>query len=118
IVVLGSEYLSRTGLLAGDAPQGLIFPALFSIGVILITLNFANVHLDTHAVLVGDLNLASFHQLNIAGVEVGPSYLYLMLAVLLVNAAFLTIFYHQLKVTTFDREFATSIGIRSGILNT
>ena len=38
---------------------------LFSGGVILVTLNFANVHLDTHAVLVGDHNLAAWHQLII-----------------------------------------------------
>src|SRR5690625_6129699 len=48
VVVLGSEWLTRTGLLTGDAPQGLVFPALFSGGVILVSVNFANVHLDTH----------------------------------------------------------------------
>ncbi|MFV0428037.1 MAG: metal ABC transporter permease [Arachnia sp.] len=118
IVVLGSEWLGRTGLLTGDAPQGLIFPALFSAGVILVTVNFANVHLDTHAVLVGDLNLAAWHQLTIDGVSWGPSYLYVMLAVLLANITFITLYYPKLKITTFDPQFATSLGIRSGLLNT
>lgn len=118
VVVLGSEWLSRTGLLAGDAPQGLIFPALFSIGVIMVTIDFANIHLDTHAVLVGDLNLAAFRQLTVAGVSLGPTYLYVMLAVLAANIVFLVAFYPKLKVTTFDPEFAASIGVRSGMLNT
>lgn len=118
VVVLGSEWLTRTGLLTGDAPQGLIFPALFSVGVILVSLNFANVHLDTHAVLVGDLNLAAFRHLVIGGVSIGPPYLYVMLGVLALNVVFLAVFYPQLKVTTFDAEFATSLGIRSGLLNT
>lgn len=118
VVVLGSEWLARTGLLTGDAPQGLVFPALFSAGVILVTLNFANVHLDTHAVLVGDLNLAAWQQLIIGGVSWGPVYLYVMLAVLLVNLTFLGLFYSKLKVTTFDAQFATSLGIRSGLLDT
>lgn len=117
-VVLGSEYLSRTGLLTGDAPQGLIFPALFSIGVIMVTLNFANVHLDTHAVLVGDLNLAAFDPLVVGRTSVGPVYLYVMLGVLLVNTAFLALFHRQLKVSTFDPQFAQSIGMRTGLLNT
>ena len=82
LVVLGSEWLSRTGLITGDAPQGLIFPALFSIGVILITMNFSNVHLDTHTVLVGDLNLASFEQFAVQGIPVAPVYLVLMLGML------------------------------------
>lgn len=117
-VVLGSEWLSRTGLVTGDAPQGLVFPALFSVGVILITLNFANVHLDTHAVLVGDLNLAAFHPLVVGGVSIGPSYLYVMLGVLVLNAAFLAVLYPRLKVTTFDAPFARTLGIRTGLLDT
>lgn len=118
IVVLGSEWLSRTGLLTGDAPQGLVFPALFSMGVILVTLNFANVHLDTHAVLVGDLNLAAWEQLTVGGTSIGPVYLYVMLGVLALNIVFLGAFYSKLKVTTFDAQFATSLGIRAGLLNT
>lgn len=118
VVVLGSEWLARTGLLTGDAPQGLIFPALFSAGVILVTLEFANIHLDTHAVLVGDLNIAAWQPLVISGTLLGPAYLYVMLGVLLINVVFLTLFYSKLKVMTFDPEFATTLGIRSGLLNT
>ena len=118
VVVLGGEWLSRTGLITGDAPQGLIFPALFSIGVILVTLNFANVHLDVHAVLVGDLNLAAWDQLVLGGLSVGPVYLYVMLGVLLINILFLALIYPKLKVTTFDPQFSRSLGIRTGLLNT
>lgn len=117
LVVLGAEWLSRTGLLTGDAPQGLIFPALFSGGVIMVSMNFANIHLDTHMVLAGDLNIAAFRHLIIGGVSVGPSYLYVMLGVLLINAIFLGVFYSKLKVTTFDPQFARSLGIRTGLLN-
>lgn len=73
LVATGSEWLSRTGLLSGDAPQGLIFPALFAVGVILVSGQFSNVHLDTHVVLVGDLNLASFEHLVLGGRDFGPT---------------------------------------------
>ncbi len=118
VVVLGAEWLGRTGLLTGDSPQGLIFPALFAAGVIAVTLNFGNVHLDTHAVLVGDLNLAAFEQWIVGGASFGPTYLYVMLAVLAVNIAFVAIMYRHLTVTTFDPEFASSIGIRTGAVQT
>ncbi len=118
LVVLGNEWLIRTGLVTGDAPQGLLFPALFAAGVIFITLDFSHVHLHTHVVLVGDLNLAAFHQLSVNGVSIGPRYLYVMLAVLAVNVAFITIFYPKLKVTTFDHQFATVLGMRTRLLNT
>ncbi|WP_293696303.1 metal ABC transporter permease [uncultured Agrococcus sp.] len=117
VVVIGNEWLIRTGLVTGDAPQGLIFPALFSVGVILVSTNFAHIHLDTHAVLVGDLNLAAWHQLTVGGVSIGPSYLYVMLAVLALNALFLAVFYSRLKVTTFDPQFARTLGMRVGLLN-
>ena len=118
VVVLGSEYLGRTGLVTGDAPQGLVFPALFSVGVILVTLNFANVHLDTHAVLVGDLNLAAFSPLVLGGMNLGPSYLYVMLGVLVLNLVFILASYPQLTVTSFDPQFAHSVGIGVKRLNT
>lgn len=117
LVVLSSEWLTNTGLIAGDAPQGLVFPALFSIGVILISQNFAGVHLDTHAVLAGDLNIAALAQLTIAGVAIGPQYLYLMLGVCALNTIFLAACGHHLALATFDREFASSIGIRVRTLN-
>ncbi len=118
LVVLCNEWLIRTGLLIGDAPQGLVFPALFAAGVIMITLDFNHVHLHTHVVLIGDLNLAAFQQLTVNGVSIGPQYLYVMLAVLVVNVAFIALFYPRLKLTTFDNEFATVLGMRTGLLNT
>lgn len=113
LVTVGSEWLSRTGLLSGDAPQGLIFPALFAVGVLLVSSRFTNVHLDTHVVLVGDLNLASFEHLIIGGYDFGPTYLYLMLVMLAINIIFLAINYRALKVSTFDPEFAEISGIRT-----
>lgn len=117
LVVLGSEYLTRTGLITGDAPQGLVFPALFSVGVILVSMEFSDVHLDTHTVLVGDLNLAGFRQLTVAGVDVGPVSLYVMAAVTVLNAVFIAAFYPRLKLTTFDPTFAHSLGIPTVLLN-
>ena len=117
LVVLGAEFLERTGLIAGDAPQGLVFPALFSLGVIAVTLDFGDVHLDTHTVLVGDLNIAAFEQLVVGGIAIGPSYLHVMLGMLALNALFLTAFWRPLVASTFDRPFATSIGIRTRLLH-
>lgn len=111
LVAVGSEWLARTGRLTGDAPQGLLFPALFAGGVILVSSRFANVHLDTHVVLVGDLNLASFDHLIVGGRDWGPTYLYLMLAVLLLNAGFIVLSWRQLQVSTFDPDFAQFLGV-------
>ncbi|WFP17435.1 metal ABC transporter permease [Citricoccus muralis] len=118
IVVLGSELLERTGLVAGDAPQGLIFPALFSIGILMVSTHFSNLHLDTHTVLVGDLNLAAFDQLVIGGTVLGPTHLYVMLGVLALDVAFIALCYPALKLTTFNQSYAASLGLRTVALNT
>lgn len=116
-VVAGSEYLSRLGVLSGDAPQGLLFPALFSVGVILISAHIGNLHLDVDTVLVGDLNLAAIDDLSVGGVVLGPKYLFVMLLVLLLNVLFVTVNYKQLKLSTLDDEFARSLGMRTGVFN-
>ena len=117
IVVMGTEYLQRTGLLEGDAPQGLIFPPLFALGVIMISAEFANVHLDEHVVLVGDLNLAGFIPLTLGDVSIGPRYLYVMLGVLALNVGFISLFYKELKISTFDPALAESLGFNTRLVH-
>ena len=46
------ELLRKTGLLKEDAAIGIVFPALFSVGVILIARFAGDVHLDVDAVLL------------------------------------------------------------------
>ncbi|GAB3699990.1 metal ABC transporter permease [Corynebacterium nasicanis] len=111
LVVLGAEWFAATGLVAGDAPQGLVFPALFAVGIILVTARLSHIHLDTHTVLVGDLNLASFDRLTFGGLDLGPSYLYVMLAILALNAAFLAAVFPRLTAATFDPVHARLLGI-------
>ncbi|ADH91908.1 metal ABC transporter permease [Arcanobacterium haemolyticum] len=118
IVVLGNDWLMRSGFVSGDAPQGLVFPMLFSIGVILISLNFGNIHLDTHMVLAGDLNFAAWHQLMIGGVSYGPIYMYVLLIVLALNAIAMWFMYPRLKITSFDPTFSSTIGIRARVVDT
>ncbi|MBX5446585.1 metal ABC transporter permease, partial [Sphaerobacter sp.] len=52
------ELLNRTGRVREDAAIGLVFPVLFSAAVLLIARYAGNVHLDTDAVLLGELAFA------------------------------------------------------------
>jgi manganese/zinc/iron transport system permease protein len=56
------ELLNRTRLVREDTAIGLVFPALFSIAVILISRYAGDVHLDTDAVLLGEIALAPFER--------------------------------------------------------
>lgn len=110
LTVMLVELLERTRLVKEDAAIGLVFPALFSIGVILISRYASNVHLDTDAVLLGELVFAPFDRLEIAGIDAGPRVLWVMGVILLLNAAFIELFYKELKLTTFDPALAAALG--------
>ncbi len=104
------ELLTRTKRVREDAAIGLIFPALFSIGVILISRYAGDVHLDVDAVLLGELAFAPFNRLVVLGVDIGPKGLYLMAGILLLNLCFILTFYKELKLSTFDAGLAGALG--------
>ncbi len=107
-----TELLTKTGKLNHDAAIGLTFPFLFSIAVILINLFANNVHLDTDAILVGELAFAPFHKLFIFGRDCGPVALWSMSTVLCINIACISYFYKELQLTTFDNVYAQTMGYK------
>lgn len=111
------ETLHRTRRVKEDAAIGLVFPALFSIGVILISRYAGNVHLDVDAVLLGELAFAPFNRLEFGGVDVGPRTLWVMLVVLAINAVFILACYKELKLTTFDAALAGALGFAPGLIH-
>jgi manganese/zinc/iron transport system permease protein len=111
------EMLNRTRLVREDAAIGLVFPALFSVGVILIARFAGNVHLDVDAVLLGELAFAPFNRFVVGGRDLGPRTLWLMGAVLLLNAGFIAAFYKELKLTTFDAALAGALGFAPGVIH-
>jgi manganese/zinc/iron transport system permease protein len=111
------EALFRTRLVKEDAAIGLVFPALFALGVILISRYASNVHLDTDAVLLGELAFAPFDRLVVAGTDLGPKSLWLTGAIGLVNLLFILVFYKELKLATFDAGLAAALGFSPVVLH-
>lgn len=111
------ELLGRTRLVKEDAAIGLIFPALFSVAIILISRFAGDVHLDTDAVLLGELAFAPFDRLEMAGLDLGPQALWIMLGVLALNLAFIALFYKELKLATFDPSLAAALGFAPALIH-
>lgn len=109
--------LERTRLVKSDAAIGLIFPMLFSVAVILISRYAGNVHLDTDAVLLGEIAFAPFDRFAPFGVDLGPRGLYVMGGILLINLAFILVFYKELKLSTFDAGLAAALGLAPTLLH-
>jgi len=117
ITVVLVEYIQKTGLVKEDTAIGLVFPALFSIGVILIAKNANDVHLDVDAVLLGELAFAPFDRLLISGVDVGPKALWIIGIILLITVTLLIAFFKELKISTFDAGLAASLGFSPAIIH-
>jgi manganese/zinc/iron transport system permease protein len=117
ITVVLVEAIQKTGLVKEDTAIGLVFPALFSIGVILIAKNANDVHLDVDAVLLGELAFAPFDRLVLSGVDIGPKSMWLMGVVLVVTLSLLFMFFKELKVSTFDAGLSSALGISPVVMH-
>lgn len=140
LTVVLVEVLNRTRLVHEDAAIGLVFPCLFSIGVILISLLPKTAHVDVQCVLLGKPELAPLNRLKIGGTQpaddqhahhghdhdsagatdgtdLGPKALYVMGVILLLNLAYVTVFYKELKLATFDPALAVALGFAPGLLH-
>ncbi|MCT4697727.1 metal ABC transporter permease [Tenacibaculum haliotis] len=110
LTVVLVEYIQKTKLVKEDTAIGLVFPALFSIGVLLIAKNANDVHLDVDAVLLGELAFAPFDRLLINGIDIGPKSLWIIGTILVITLSLLIAFFKELKISTFDAGLATALG--------
>lgn len=111
------EALTKSRRVKQDSAIGLVFPILFAIGVLVVSKYYSNVHIDTDAVLYGEIALAPFDTLTIAGRELGPQSLWVLGALSLMNALFISIFYKELKLSTFDAGLAATLGFLPGLMH-
>ena len=102
LVALGTRWLASTGLIAEGGALGLVFPSMFALGGVLLSLNFSNVHFDVHTVLVGNLNLAAMQQ---------PSYLWTLVPIMLANIVFVGWLLPLLGACAFDDRAAKVAGV-------
>ena len=110
LMVAMVEALHATRRVKEDAAIALVFPALFSLAVLLISRYAGNVHLDVDAVLLGEIAFAPFRRFEVGGRDLGPQALWTMSGILVLNLLFLLAFYKELKVSTFDAGLAAAMG--------
>jgi manganese/zinc/iron transport system permease protein len=116
ICVLGIDALKATGLVKADAAIGLVFPALFALGVLGVTRYASGVHLDLDATIYGEIAFAPFQTWQLGGVEIARS-IVLLSAVAAANLTLVALLWKELKATTFDPEFARTIRVPPALLS-
>ncbi|MGI9525769.1 MAG: metal ABC transporter permease [Weeksellaceae bacterium] len=117
LTVLLVEWIQQTNLVKEDTAIGIVFPALFAIGIIMIAKNAGDVHLDVDAVLLGELAFAPFNRWMINGTDLGPKGAWEMGIILLIVVAAIYLFYKELKVSSFDAGLATTLGFSPVVIH-
>ena len=110
------ELLGNTRLVKQDAAIGLVFPALFSLAVILISRYTGDVHIDNDAVLLGEIGLSPLDRVSLLGMML-PRALIVMGVILLLNILFVVLFYKELKLSTFDAGLAATLGFSPALVH-
>jgi manganese/zinc/iron transport system permease protein len=115
VCVLGIDALRATKLVAADAAIGLVFPALFALGVLGVQRYAAGVHLDLDSTIYGEIAFAPFRTWIFGPVEIAQSVVVNGL-VALANLAFVLLVWKELKATSFDPEFSQTVRISPALL--
>ncbi len=110
LCVLGIDALRASGLVKSDAAIALVFPALFSLGVLGVQRYADDLHLDLDATIYGEIAFVPLQQWDVLGAVV-PRALMIVGAVVLANAILVAALWKELKATSFDTAFSRTAGI-------
>ncbi len=111
-----TQWIHSFGKVDEGSSMGVVFTTLFAIGLILIVRAADSVDLDPGCVLYGTIELVPLDIRSIFGVNI-PAAVIKLSAVLLINIAFILIFYKELKISTFDPALSTTLGINARLMH-
>lgn len=110
------ELLYRTRKLKEDSAIGIVFPALFAIGVILVS-QAGNIHIDAQHVLYGAIEFSPFDVLYWDDSNMGPRSFWVLGVLAAANMVFIGLLYKELKISTFDGALAAALGLMPGLIH-
>jgi len=105
-----TQWVERAGQVESSAALGVVFTTLFAIGLLLMRLAADEVHIDPNCVFYGTIETIVFDTYGDTGVPVAVLVNGLILAL---NLVLLLLFYKELKISAFDPQLATTLGINS-----
>lgn len=110
LCVLLVELLEGTGLVRTDGAIGLVFPALFSLGVLGVNQWTEDIHLDLDATIYGEIAFVTFDRIQVLGAQV-PRAVLVTAAAVLADLLLVALGWRVLRAASFDAGFAASVGV-------
>ncbi|MBA2443631.1 MAG: metal ABC transporter permease [Rubrobacter sp.] len=105
------EKLRNTGRVNEDSSIGIVFTALFALGVFLVSRFATDVHIDLQHVLYGEIAFSPLNSLIVGGVDLGPRSFWALGIVTVLAVALVSLLYKELKIGTFDPGMAAAVGL-------
>jgi manganese/zinc/iron transport system permease protein len=114
-----SQWLHRRVRLPEDVSLGVVFTALFALGVALITYASRRWHvdLDPGCVLYGQLELSTVHAETVLGWKIPRAFVETLLPLNVLVLVGTVLFWKELQLVSFDVEQAEILGYRPGWVN-
>jgi manganese/zinc/iron transport system permease protein len=116
-----TRWISRFGKVDEGASMGIVFTTLFALGLLLIVQGADHVDLDPGCVLYGAIELTPLDVLwrpVLFGLALEVPRAALVLAgVTFFNAVFVVAFFKELRISSFDPDLATTMGIHSNLMH-
>lgn len=117
VMVLAVQAIRRTGVVDPTASLGVVFPALFSLGVLLTSVELSGAHFHADCIIEGNLALAPLDRLEVGGRDLGPRAFWSVSLALALVLGFVLVMFKELKLLSFDPELAASLGFRPSRLH-
>lgn len=116
-----TQWITKFGNVDRGASMGIVFTTLFALGLILIVQAADHVDLDPSCVLYGAIEMTPLDvvwrpELFGLTLEV-PRAALVLAAATLVNLLFVVMFFKELKISSFDPELATTMGVNANLMH-
>ena len=117
VTALLVESFHRRWRVQEDAAIGIVFTALFALGVVIITAYAGQVDLDQECVLYGEIAYTPWDLLLWGDKSLGPRPVWILGAVLVINLTVIALLYKEFKISSFDPAMAMSVGINAALMH-
>lgn len=111
LTVVIIEWLSKKIRIKQDAATGIAYSFFFAIGIAMISYGFKNIDLDQECVLYGEIGLVIYDNLSLGNDINIPRQFFNGLVALITIITLIILFYKPLFFSTFDPNYAKSVGI-------
>ena len=111
-----TEWIRGSGKVDEGASMGVVFTALFALGLVLIVRGADTVDLDAGCVLYGAMEFTPLDTVSVLGLVV-PRVAVTLGVVALLNLLFVVGLYKELKLSSFDPSLATTLGVSARLMH-